>query len=105
MLDALEDLRHRNQFRKYGALVDQIRQAAGARLGPELGPGIVAFLFPQRFHALAKLGEQRRRYEARQYKVAQFIELPFVALYEHGGLIRAIFCDRSTFVAGTQAAT
>ena len=70
-----------DQFREDRALVDQVRQAARAGLGPELGAGLVAFLVPQCFHALAKLGEERRRNEAGQHEVAQFIELLFLALY------------------------
>jgi hypothetical protein len=64
VLDALEDLRYRDQIREDRTLVNQIREAAGARLRPELGPRLVAFQFPQCFHALAKVGEQRRRDEA-----------------------------------------
>ena len=77
MLDALENLRHRDDLGEDRTLVDQVGQAPRAGLVSELGSGLAAFLLPQRFHAVAQLGQHRRRNEARQHQIAQLVQLFF----------------------------
>ena len=69
-------IRCRHDLGEDRALVDEVGEATRARLGPELGSGVVAFLGPQRLDAIPQLGEPARRNERGQHEVAQLVELP-----------------------------
>ena len=83
VLHALEDRRHRDQLGEYAALVDEVGQSPRAGLVAKLGSGLFAFLRPQRFYAFAQFGKHRRRNEAGENEVPQFVQLPSFGCLQH----------------------